>query len=166
MRQPISPERAHRSRISAADQSESDRAHPGTVQPPSSAAAPDRPAPSPAAFIAAFGYAWQGIVYVVRTQRNARVHLAIAGLVLVLAALLRVTRIEWAILLLCILAVLATEMLNTVVEAIVDLITDHYHPLARIAKDVAAGTVLFTAIGAAIIGLVVLGPYLWHAIVH
>jgi diacylglycerol kinase len=55
-------------------------------------------------------------------------------------------------------------MINTMVEAIVDLITDHYHPLAKVAKDVAAGTVLFTAVGSVLIGLVVLGPHLWQAL--
>src|SRR5579871_2976852 len=120
--------------------------------------------PGRAAFAASFVYAWQGICYVARTQRNMRVHLAITALVLVLAGLLRLASLEWAILLLCAMVVLASEMLNTVVEATVDLATDRYHPLAKIAKDVAAGAVLLTAIGAACIGLLVLGPHLYHAL--
>ena len=102
----------------------------------------------------------------VRTQRNARIHLSIGSMVLVLAALLRLALVEWAILLLCIVAVIVAEMLNTVAEAVVDLVTDRYHPLAKIAKDVAAGAVLVTAIGSAGIGLLVLGPHLWHALFH
>ena len=109
-----------------------------------------------------FGFAWQGISYVVRTQRNARVHLSIGGTVLILAALLRVSIVELAILLLCVMAVVVAEMLNTVVEAVVDLVTDRYHPLAKIAKDVAAGAVLITAIGSASIGVLVLGSHLWR----
>ena len=111
-----------------------------------------------------FDYAWQGIVHVVRTQRNMRIHLAIAVAVLVLAATLGLALVEWAILLLCMVAVIVAEMLNTVVESIVDLVTAQYHPLAKVAKDVAAGAVLVTAIGSAGIGLLVLGPHLWHAL--
>lgn len=164
LRQQGSPEKADQRRISATEYLPVDRERIGEPQPPSSAAAPDRPAPARAGFIAGFGYAWQGIVYVVRTQRNARVHLAIGACVAILAAALRLTRVEWAILLVCMVAVIATEMINTVVEAVVDMVTDRYHPLARVAKDVAAGTVLFTAIGAALIGLLVLGPHLWQAL--
>jgi len=116
--------------------------------------------------VPSFDYAWQGIVHVVRTQRNMRIHLAIASAVLVLAAALGVAIMEWAILLLCMVAVIVAEMLNTVVESIVDLITGQYHPLAKVAKDVAAGAVLVTAIGSAGIGLLVLGPHLWHALFH
>lgn len=113
---------------------------------------------------ASFAFAWQGIVYVVRTQRNMRIHLAVMVAVLVAAALFHLSRIELAILLLCILAVLALEMLNTVVEAVVDLATEEYHPLAKIAKDVAAGAVLVTAIGAACIGLLILLPHVGQAL--
>ncbi len=113
---------------------------------------------------ASFAFAWQGIVHVVRTQRNMRVHLGAAAAVLAAAALLGVSRVELAVLLLCIMAVLSLEMLNTVVEAVVDLATEEYHPLAKIAKDVAAGAVLVTSIGAACIGLLILGPHLARAL--
>lgn len=121
-------------------------------------------APGRAAFLASFGYAWQGIVYVVRSQRNMRIHLAAGTLVLALAILLRLSPLDVAVLLVCIIAVVVLEMLNTVVEAVVDLRTDRYHPLAKIAKDVAAGAVLVAAAGSAVIGLLVLGPPLWHAL--
>lgn len=160
--QRISRESQPQRRISAADHLPIDRDRIGQPQPPSSAAAPDRP--GRAGFIAGFGYAWLGIVYVVRTQRNARVHLAISGVVVALGAALRISRLEWALLLVCMVVVIATEMINTVAEAIVDLTTDRYHPLAKVAKDVAAGTVLFTAAGAVLIGLLVLGPHLWGAL--
>jgi diacylglycerol kinase len=93
-----------------------------------------------------------------------RVHLAVAVAVLLFAALLRLPPIEVAVLLACISMVIAAEMVNTVTEAIVDLVTDQYHPLAKIAKDAAAGAVLVLAIGSALIGLLLLGPPLWHVV--
>lgn len=121
-------------------------------------------APARAAFLSSFRYAGQGVWYVVATQRNMRVHVATGVLVLLLAALLRLPPAHWAVLLLCMVVVLTLEMLNTVVEAVVDLETDRYHPLAKIAKDVAAGAVLVAAVGAALVGLLLLGPPLWQAL--
>jgi diacylglycerol kinase len=72
--------------------------------------------------------------------------------------------VEWALLLLCITGVLVAEMGNTLIEALVDLASPGYHPLARRAKDVAAGAVLVTAIGSAAVGLAILGPHLWHLV--
>jgi diacylglycerol kinase len=125
-----------------------------------------RHVPARATFLASFRYAWCGLVYVVRSQRNMRVHLGAAFLVLLLAAVLRLPPLAWAVLLLCITIVAVLEMLNTVVEATVDLATDRYHPLAKIAKDTAAGAVLVASIGAALVGLVLLGPPLWHTLFH
>ncbi len=122
--------------------------------------------PARARFFESFRYAWQGIVYVVRTQRNARVHLAAGTFVLALAVLLRLTRLEIAVLVGCIMAVVVAEMVNTVTESIVDLVTDRYHPLAKVAKDAAAGAVLVTAIGSAVIGVLLLAPPLWHVVVR
>lgn len=164
MRQSASPERPTQSPVTLPDRLSTDSPHAGEIQPPSSASAPDAQSPGRATFLASFDYAWQGIVYVVRTQRNARVHMAIGSIALVLAAVLRLAPMEWAILLLCIVAVIVAEMVNTIVEATIDLITDRYHPLAKIAKDVAAGAVLVAAIGSAGIGLLVLGPHLWHVL--
>jgi diacylglycerol kinase (ATP) len=112
----------------------------------------------------AFLFAWQGVAYVVRSQRNMRIHLVAATAVLTLAAALRVSRLEFACLLLCIVVVTVLEMINTVVESVVDLVTEEYHPLAKIAKDVAAGAVLVGSIGAAVVGLLLLGPPLASAI--
>ena len=133
---------------------------------PLSTEAPQAGSEGGSKLIPSFDYAWQGIGHVVRTQRNMRIHLAIAVAVLALATILGLATVEWAILLLCMVAVLVAEMLNTVVESIVDLVTAQYHPLAKVAKDVAAGAVLVTAIGSAGIGLLVLGPHLWHALFH
>lgn len=78
-----------------------------------------------------------------------------------LGAVLRIDRYEWLILLLTITMVLAAEGVNTAVEAAVDLASPGYHPLAKIAKDVGAGTVLLTAIASVLIGLVLFVPHLW-----
>jgi diacylglycerol kinase len=78
-----------------------------------------------------------------------------------MAAWLRVSRVEWAILVLTIAAVIILEGLNTAIEAAVDLASPQVHPLAKVAKDVAAGMVLVAAVAAAAVGGLILGPPLW-----
>ena len=112
-------------------------------------------------FLRGFRYAFQGIGYVVRTQRNARVHAAIAFLVVIAGIFFRVTTVEWAVLALTIGMVISAEMINTVTELAVDLLTQHYHPMAKIAKDVGAGAVLVSAIAAVGVGVAVFGPRVW-----
>ena len=109
---------------------------------------------------ASFGHALSGLAYVIAHERNARIHLAAAVAVLSLAAWLRLAPQEWAVIIIAVALVFAGEMLNTVVEVVVDMITLRDHPLAKRAKDVAAGAVLVAAIAAAAMGLVVLGPHL------
>jgi diacylglycerol kinase (ATP) len=92
--------------------------------------------------------------------------MAVASLAILAAIALRVPAAEVAIIVVCAMVVFAAEMFNTVVEAIVDLVTNSYHPLAKIAKDVAAGAVLVSAAGSVLVGILVLGPYLWHALVR
>ncbi|MDB5056677.1 MAG: diacylglycerol kinase [Chloroflexi bacterium] len=92
--------------------------------------------------------------------------MTVASLAILAAIALRVPAAEVAIIVVCTMVVLAAEMFNTVVEAIVDLVTSSYHPLAKIAKDVAAGAVLVSAVGSVLVGVLVLGPYLWHALVR
>ena len=116
------------------------------------------------AFLRSFGYAFEGIAYVVRTQRNMRVHLVIAGLVVVAGMLLRVTAVEWAVIALAMGVVFAAEMVNTVAELAVDLLTEEYHPMAKVAKDVSAAAVLVTAIAAVAVGVAIFGPRLWRLI--
>ena len=110
-----------------------------------------------------FRYAGAGLRWAVLTQRNMRIHLAISALAVILALLLHFSARDLAVVALTIMIVLALEMLNTVVEAAVDLASPEYHPLAKIAKDVAAGAVLVTAIGAVAVGLLLYVPYLAHA---
>ena len=114
-----------------------------------------------AKFIAGFGYAFHGLWYALRTQRNARVHAAIATLAIAVSIFLRISSVEFAMIFIAITGVFIAEMFNTVIEICVDLASPTYHPLAKIAKDVAAGAVLLNAILSVIIGLFVLGPHVW-----
>jgi len=122
--------------------------------------------PTRATFLRSFVFAWAGIVYVGRTQRNLRVHIAGAGLALMLSLALRISPLESAMVVLAVALVFITEMINTVVEACVDLASPGYHELARIAKDVAAGAVLVSAILSVLVGLLVFGPHLVAAFHH
>lgn len=89
-----------------------------------------------------------------------RMHFISAILVLLLALFLRVTPVEFALLAISILVVLCAELLNTAIEAVVDLVSPDYHPLAKIAKDAAAGAVLVAACGAGIMGYLILSTYI------
>ena len=127
---------------------------------PSSHEADRAPAPARAAtLLVAFRYAFAGIRYLLWTQRNAKIHIAL-GLAAVALGLLRIERGEWLALVLTIALVLVAEGVNTAVEAVVDLASPGYHPLAKTAKDVAAGTVLLAAIASVIVGLIVFLPRL------
>jgi diacylglycerol kinase (ATP) len=108
-----------------------------------------------AGLVTSFNYAFEGIIYVVRTQRNMRVHFAGALLVLPLGVALGVTRFELLALLLSVSFVLIAEMLNTALEKAIDVATNSFDPLARTAKDVAAGAVLVAAVNATFVGYLV-----------
>lgn len=103
-------------------------------------------------FWSSFHYAFSGIMYAVRTQPNMRVHLVIAALVLLATLLLRLERIYVIAIVITIVIVLALELMNTAIEAVVDLLTVAHHPLAKTAKDAAAGAVLVGTVGAAFVG--------------
>jgi diacylglycerol kinase (ATP) len=113
-----------------------------------------------ATLLLSFRYAFAGVGYLLWTQRNAKIHTALGLAAVALGFLLRIERGEWLALVLTIVLVLAAEGVNTAVEAAVDLASPAYHPLAKVAKDVAAGTVLLTAIGAVIVGLILFLPHL------
>ncbi len=110
-----------------------------------------------------FGHAYRGLVYAVRTQRNMRFHVVASATVLVLSLLVGVTKLELAVLVLVMVAVFIAEMFNTAMEFAVDLVTREYHPLAKLAKDVSAGAVLVTSVGALAVGYLILaddlGPF-------
>ena len=107
-----------------------------------------------------FGYAFQGVAYSWRTQRHLRVHACLALACLALGLALSLRPAEWASLIAMIALVTALEMLNTVVEVVVDLISPAYHPGAKVAKDVAAGAVLIAAAGAVLVGAFIFVPRL------
>jgi diacylglycerol kinase len=117
------------------------------------------------ALAASFGYAISGLWYAVRTQLNMRIHLSVTVAVLALGLYVGLDWTQWAVLALTIGAVLIAEMFNTVAEAALDAATPHYHPLVKIAKDVAAGAVLLTALLSVLVGLLILGPPLWSKVV-
>jgi diacylglycerol kinase (ATP) len=112
--------------------------------------------------IRSFGYAFEGAWYALRTQRNTWIHGLATILVFGLAWWLGVGRLEWAILVLTAMGIWMGEFFNTAIEAVVDLVSPEYHPLAKVAKDVAAAAVLVGAFGAVLIGLLILGPPLWE----
>lgn len=109
----------------------------------------------------AFQFAFAGITYVLRTQRNAKIHLIIMVCVIAMGLWLDLQPAGWALLVVAMAAVWLTEFINTALEAVVDLVSPDINPLARVAKDVCAGSVLLAAIFAVVIGLLVLGPPLW-----
>lgn len=108
-----------------------------------------------------FGHALAGIWHALRTQQNMRIHLTAMLSVVVVGLYLNLDAVRWAVLALTIGMVLVAEMFNTVAEAAMDAATTEFHPLVKIAKDVAAGAVLIAAVVAVIVGLLILGPPLW-----
>jgi diacylglycerol kinase (ATP) len=98
-----------------------------------------------------FTWAFEGIVYVLRTQRNMQIHVGAAVVALVLGLLLDFSRLEMAALLAAISLVLVAEMVNTALEAAIDAVVTSYHPLVKIAKDVAAGAVLVATVNALVV---------------
>ncbi|MDP4127600.1 MAG: diacylglycerol kinase family protein [Bacillota bacterium] len=106
--------------------------------------------------------AWRGILYACKTQGHLRFHCFAAIAVLCFAWLCEVTRFEWLILILAIGSVMGAEIINTALEIVVDMVQPNFHPLAGMAKDVAAGAVLVTAIQAFVIGVVVFFPRLFR----
>jgi len=108
-----------------------------------------------------FRHAFAGIGYMLRTQRNAWIHTVIFVLALLAAAWLKLPPRDWVLILLTAVLVFGAELVNTSIEAVVDLASPDMHPLARAAKDTAAAAVLLAAFSAILIGLLLLGPPLW-----
>jgi diacylglycerol kinase (ATP) len=105
-----------------------------------------------------FTVAVRGAAYTLRTQRNTRIELA-AALVVVAAGLwLRLRPVEWAVLALTIAVILALEAVNSAIEALVDLVSPDYHELARTAKDCAAGAMIFAVLGSLGVAAAIFGP--------
>ncbi len=107
-----------------------------------------------------FGYAFQGIFNTIRTERNIKIHCAAAILVTIFGIWLQISKTEWMICFILFGLILALELVNTAVEATVDLFKEERKPLAKKAKDAAAGAVLIVAIFAAVIGILIFIPKL------
>ena len=105
-----------------------------------------------------FAYAFAGIVSVIRRERNMKIHLTAASLVVLAGIILRISVFEWLVCLVLFGLVMGFEMANTALECAVDLVTEEKKPLAKLAKDAAAGAVLISAIMAAIAGLIIFLP--------
>lgn len=116
------------------------------------------------AFINSFRYALRGIQHVLKSERNARVHLVIAMVVLALGLIMHVTETELAAIFFAIIMVFLAEIANTAFEKTLNLIEPEHSEAVRVIKDVSAGAVLVAAIGAAAIGYVVFRPYFLEAL--
>ncbi|MDF2839242.1 MAG: diacylglycerol kinase [Clostridia bacterium] len=102
-----------------------------------------------------FGFALSGLIYCLKTQRNMRIHLTAALLVTIISLFSKLNKTDIIMLAFAISLVLICEMINTAIEKAIDLVTDKFHPLAKIAKDVAAGAVFLAAANALVIGYLV-----------
>lgn len=109
-----------------------------------------------------FGYAFEGIFTGIRKERNMKIHCLMMGCVVIAGMIFHISAIEWCICLVLFGLILSLELVNTAVEAVVDLVTEEKKPLAKIAKDTAAGAVLIAAIMAAAAGLVIFIPKAWE----
>ena len=112
-------------------------------------------------FFNSIKFALDGIRFALKTQKNLHFHLTIAGLVIIASFFLQCSSVEITILVLTIAVVISLELVNTAIEATIDLVSPHSQPLAKIAKDLGAGAVLIAALFAVIIGVTILFPKLF-----
>ena len=105
-----------------------------------------------------FGYAFQGIFTCIRQERNMKIHVLATLIVTTLGFILGLEPLEWVACIFSIVIVIGSEMLNTAIETIVDIVSPNINPLAKKAKDIAAGAVLVLAIGALVVGLIIFIP--------
>lgn len=108
--------------------------------------------------INSFSYPIKGLRYAYRNEQNLAVDVGVALLVLIAGVILKIEKTEWIVVVFAIGAVLSLELVNTAIEAVVDLVTEEYHPLAKVAKDTSAAAVFVIAIVAAIVGLIIFIP--------
>ncbi len=114
-------------------------------------------------FLKSLHYAWQGFSLALREQRNCRIHLAVALLVIACSLFLQISLVEWCIVLICIGSVISAELFNSAVEKLVDLVSPDWNKKAGEIKDMSAATVLMLAITAAIVGGLIFGRHLFFA---
>lgn len=109
--------------------------------------------------IKSFTYAWKGIIKLISNEHNAWIHCFAAVAVIIAGFAFGIDKTEWIAVVACIAAVFTAEAFNTAIEKLVDLISPEFNSKAGTIKDIAAGAVLITAIGAATIGLMIFIPY-------
>ncbi len=112
-------------------------------------------------FFHSFKYPVKGLRYAYRNEQNLVVDVGMAILVVIAGFIFKVSVTEWALLALTIGLVISCELINTAIEAVVDLVTEEYHPLAKVAKDTSAAAVFIFAIVAVIVGIIIFGPKLY-----
>lgn len=117
-------------------------------------------------FWRSLGQAQRGFRYSLKTQKHLQFHIFAASVVLIAAWWCRLNRTELVLLILTIGSVIVAEVMNTAVELVVDLAEPNFHPIAGMAKDVAAGAVLVSAILSVVIGVIIFGPLLWGWILN
>ena len=113
-------------------------------------------------FRQSLAFALSGLRRAFRSQPNLRIHTVIAAFAVIVALALRISRAEWAVVVTLIALVISLELLNTAIEAVVDLASPDCHPLAKLAKDTAAAAILLAALGSAGAGLIIFLPRLWR----
>ena len=111
-------------------------------------------------FIKSLGFAWEGIRYATKTQRNFKIHLTVGSVAIISGLIFKINSIEWVLLILTITAVLVAELANTIVETIMDFVSPDFNGIVKIVKDLSAGAVLLTAIASIIVGLIIFMPKL------
>ncbi|WP_022752820.1 diacylglycerol kinase family protein [Butyrivibrio fibrisolvens] len=111
-----------------------------------------------------FGYAFEGIFNTIKDERNIKIHLVVTTLVIIFGFILKISLSEWFVCILLFAIIIPLELVNTAIEAVVDLASKDYNPLAKKAKDAAAGAVLVAAILAAVIGGIIFFPKLYYFI--
>ena len=112
-----------------------------------------------------FGYAFEGIFAVIKKERNMQIHCCMMVLVILAGLFFQISAVEWCICLVLFGLIMSLELVNTAVESVVDLVTEERRPLAKLAKDAAAGAVLIASIVAAVAGLIIFLPKGWEFLV-
>ena len=107
-----------------------------------------------------FKYSMAGLRYAYKNEQSMTIHVMVTALVIILGLLCGISRIEWVICLFLIGIIMACELINTAIEAVVDLCTQDYHPLAKVAKDTASAAVFVFSMISAVVGILIFLPYI------
>lgn len=114
--------------------------------------------------IKSFDYAWQGILYCLKTQLNFRIHLLAIIIVTAAGFIFTISKTEWLFTVVCCMAVITAEMINTATEKLCDVVTTEQHPGIKVIKDISAGAVLACAAGSVVIGCIIFLPKIFALI--